>query len=371
MISNFRINIISCFIFLLIISGCGNHLLEKGLVMQKNYTDTIHFDRKFNWITFPIALNGTQTTVIFDTGAGISVFKNDETVKQKSNMSVEDAHGQRKMLGLETKSDIQIGSISYRNTTLAHTKFIPQLNCLCDGVLGNTVLRKSNWLVNIKAQTLIFTDKTIETAHTTEFPLHYLYGNRVFTNVMINDITVKNCMLDWGGSFEIELPNSYYDKLYTNQKPKNQYHKIQTSSGLYGKAQPDTSLRVMGKIRFNNYEIDSVVIAFSKKKECRIGTKFLERFKTMGIDNKNNKIYLSKTILPRQSSYRDLSFSVDIDSSKFIVENIVLEDTTQTSPRLGNELLFLNEKKVSDFLNYCEFFNWMMKMTTICSYSKK
>ncbi len=367
---NFKTNIFSCFISSLIFVGCGNRLLEKGSVVQKNYTDTIHFDRKLNWITFPITLNEVPTIVIFDTGAGISIFKNDTTSGQKNNMNVEDAHGKKKNLELETKSDIRIGKINYKNTSLARTEFITKLNCMCSGILGNTVLRKSNWQTDLKAKTLILTDGVIDTTNSTELPLHYLFGNRIFTDISINRITIKNCMLDWGGSFEIELPLSFYDKLYTTAKPQNQYHKIQTSSGLYGKALPDTSLRVLGKIRFYNYDIDSVVIAFGKQKECRIGTKFLERLKTMSVDNRKHKLYLSKKILPRQSIYRDLPFSVDLDSSKFIVENIVIEDSAQVKLKLGDEILLLNNKKASDFLDYCEFFNWMMKMEAITSFRK-
>jgi hypothetical protein len=351
----------------IILAACNSSkILQQGRAKHTNYCDTIRYNQYLDWAIVPVKINGVQKHFIFDTGAGVSIANHDVSnqLHGRSKMNITDANGVSRKINYFTCKKLELNKVKYLNTCMLEMQFIPILHCMCDGILGSTIIAKSNWKIcNSDSYIIQSNKKILPDQNCISIPFKYACGNRIFSTLQLNDCTIDSCLVDWGGNFEFEMPFELYEKLVKKENADSIFTKIQSPSGIYGKSTPDTVVRVLGKMSFFGHTIDSVSITFSRQKERRIGVKLLSRFKSVVIDNSTSTLYFDNEILPRKSRYIDLPVNIDLENHKFLVDNVLINASVLPSYlSYGTEIAELNGRKPADFVNYCDFVKFKMQL---------
>ena len=345
------------FICLLIVSSilsCSKRInvFKTGTIHSKNYCDTIPYDKNNKFIVLPVNVNGKAKKLIFDTGADIVVFPKDST-KSAIHGTLKDSNGNTTVCGITPIHSFEISNETLTDLYSFNLDFPTPFLCFCNGIIGNTILKSSNWLIN--ENELIFSTNHFDIAgKKLLLDIFYYSSNRLHSNLIINGCRLDTCLVDYGGLFDIELSTKFYTKNKVSFKPNKTTQEITASYGANGKSLPDTVLRLNCNINFNGLQIDSVNIVFKKNGEHRLGINFLKRFKTIVINNSNQHLLISNSINAAKSPKESL-FSFDLINGLFVVDSKIINESGASDLNIGDKFAEINSIKSSDFKNYCDF----------------
>jgi hypothetical protein len=188
--------------------------------------------------------------------------------------------------------------------------------------------------------------------------IFYYSSNRLHSNILINNIPIDTFLFDYGGTYDIELPKSFYEKNKTSFKPNKITNQIKTTYNAIGKSLPDTVLRLNCNINFNGIQIDSVNIVFRHYKEKRVGYLFLRRFKDVVINNSSGKLFFSDLVKTTKPIQHEPIFKFDLINGFFVVDSKILNELSSSKLNIGDKFVEINSFKSNEFKTYCDFFDW-------------
>jgi len=236
-------------------------------------------------------------------------------------------------------------------------EFPEVFNCFGKGLLGNNVIKASDWLV--ENDKIVFSNHPIEINSKLSLSFFYYGANRLHTNFEINGCSIDTCLIDYGGLFDMELPISSYEKIKEHIQINSLNNELGSSMGLHGKETYSQTI-VNCNIDFNGLKIDSVNINIKERSEKRVGLIFMKRFKQVAINNSTLKIEfgeLKEDYFNPNSAHKNL-YSFDLVNHRYIVDYIAQNDTLCPELKIGDSFTEINSKKATDFSSYCEFLPW-------------
>jgi hypothetical protein len=328
------------------------NLFRTGTLSSKNYCDTLFYDKNNEHIVLPVIVNGKPKKVIFDTGADFIVFPNDSS-DSKIKCNLTDAYGNVSQCNVMLIQSLGISNKSITNLYSINVDHLPApFLCSCDGLIGNNVIKSSNWLID--ESKLVFSNRPFDVFDKqVTLNIFYYDSNRLFSNVIINDNMLDTCLFDYGGNFDIQLPYKYYEHFKESFKPNRINNKISTSYGVNGISAPDTVLSINCNVNFNGIQIDSVNIDFVKKGEKRLGYIFLKRFNKVVINNTTNQLLIDT--LRRNTNYTEPLYLFDWIDGHFVVSRTIVENK---DVKIGDRYDEINSAKGNSFSDYCDFLKW-------------
>lgn len=342
-------------LFILTISSCNRriNIFKTGKLDSTIILDSIDYINNGKCIVLPITIKGDSNHFLFDTGADIVLTKINQS-DTNYNAQIIDSNGKIKKCKISELHDLKINKHLITGLYSFSSELPQPLLCFANGVIGNTILRSCNWLIN--KNKVYYSTNSFKIDDSISLNTFFYSSNRLFSNFQLNEVHIDTCLIDYGGRFDLELPLELYLKHKEKFVSNYQFQKIKTDYGINGKSNPDTVLSMNCNITFNNIPIDSVNINFKSKSEKKIGYLFLKRFSVVAINNLDNRILFSGLTRDEFKKY-DMIYSFDLINGFFAVESKILnKDILQVD--LGNRFIQINNKKSTDFIDYCEFLTW-------------
>ena len=238
--------------------------------------------------------------LIFDTGSELSLILDWSDL----SYSKKKKYGSIKVIGLDktsNKEDIYYVKSLYLDTINVRKTFVVQiesdrlskqgLQILNNGVIGMNIISKSNWFINFK-------DMTIESRSHDDYidslfkspVLKFSYHNKLYpqTSFFVNDIEIKDILIDSGASHSIKFSSSQKEEILQKSKILDSLSVI--NLGLYSNletAQPVTKYRVE-QLKVNDVTLEDIWIQFTDVQKPSIGIAFLRKYEKVYI-NTNDK----------------------------------------------------------------------------------
>jgi len=342
--------------FLFISCSKTINYFRTGKFIASNYKDTIAIDPSNPYIIIPVEVNNNQRNLIFDTGADLVCFTPD-SIQSKRHINVFDSNGKSQLKEIQFLQSLDIGDQNIKNVYAFEMEFPEVFNCFGKGLLGNNVIKASDWLV--ENDKIVFSNHPIEINSKLSLSFFYYGANRLHTNFEINGCSIDTCLIDYGGLFDMELPISSYEKIKEHIQINSLNNELGSSMGLHGKETYSQTI-VNCNIDFNGLKIDSVNINIKERSEKRVGLIFMKRFKQVAINNSTLKIEfgeLKEDYFNPNSAHKNL-YSFDLVNHRYIVDYIAQNDTLCPELKIGDSFTEINSKKATDFSSYCEFLPW-------------
>jgi hypothetical protein len=252
----------------------------KGALISDVSNTIIQFDTIKGLMILPVKYKGEMKNFIFDTGAFSSLIRQNND--SKNIISVGGASNREVNMSFETIPSLKIGDFDFQET-LALFNELEGLDKNVDGIIGQTIIRNTNWLINYPKKELILTKndisddsfKTIKIIREDTAP---------YTNVTIDGVDYK-CVLDLGSSSYLSIPegSKLAEKVLSKYKFTDYTRDTWTIGGLNKDYEKTSILPVMkiGDIEFNNVKMN-----VKKTSQLRIGLPFFSNYQIF-IDNKN------------------------------------------------------------------------------------
>lgn len=328
-----------------------------GKIIASDYKDTIAIDPSNLYIVIPIEVNDNQRNLIFDTGADLVIFTPDR-LPSKRHIYVRDSNGKSHSKDIQFLHSLNLGNQKIKNIFAVEMEFPEVFNCFGKGLLGNNVIKASDWL--IENDKIVFSNHPFEIKSNFSLSFFYYGSNRLHTNFKINGCAIDTCLIDYGGIFDMELPISSFEKIKEHIQINSLNNELGSSMGLHGKETYSQTI-VNCNIDLNGTRIDSININVKENSEKRVGLTFMKRFKQIAINNSTLKIEFGelkeKYIEPNNT--RQKLYSFDLVNHRFIVDFVALNDSLCPELKIGDSFTEINSKKATEFSSYCEFLSWI------------
>lgn len=343
------------FLTLITFLSCSKQInvFRTGTLSSRNYCDTLSYDKNNKYIVLPVIVNGKLRKMMFDTGADIVVLPKDSSISNiKCNLS--DINGNVTQCNITPIYSLGLSNYNFTNLYSFNLDLPTPFLCFADGIIGNNVIKSSNWLIN--ENKLVFSNRPFDIIDKqVSLDIFYYNSNGLFSNLIINGNRLDTCLIDYGGLYDIELSKSFYEKNLASFNPNKITHQIYTSYGANGKSLPDTIFRLNCDINFNGLKIDSVNIVIKYKGKNRIGLQFLKRFEQVAINNTDRKFVFGNLIMATKSSQQECIFSFDLTNGFFVVDSKILNEPNCSGLNIDDKFVEINTIKSSEFKNYCDF----------------
>ncbi|HLO45680.1 MAG TPA: hypothetical protein VK175_15180 [Leadbetterella sp.] len=253
-----------------------------------------------------------------------------------------------------------IGSYVF-NDLKDHTADMAFLHCADLYLLGQNVIKKLNWKFDFDKMELYVSKNPFELAQNEiVWPITSYKGNRPHINYSLGSKTYKNLLVDTGftGIFELDSTNSEFLEIYSQKQKSGKSHEIITSSmGLMGLGKPSLNRH----FRIDSLFIDQTLfsdlpVVINPSAEPKIGIYFFHNYcKTTTFNFSNNTILLD--LRPQKLDEKPLlDGRVSIQNGKFIITAKAIGNNSSIKElNINDEILTVNNKRVSDFKDECEF----------------
>lgn len=354
-----NIKISLCLIILFTFQSCN--ILNKGFSKDKA---KISFDYTDDLIFVPVEIQGEKYNFLFDTGSYSVISENViEEINGKtlisSNDSLKDASGQRKKVEQYNVQNINVGE----NLNLKEAPFlVSNLNDLSknlcvqvDGVIGSNVMQVfPKWKIDYRNKEITVFNKKESDLLKEGIPVQ-LEDNGVLTmNLKIGN---KNVIagLDTGNNSSFSISKNKSDDLNINRRKL--IESIGINQTTYYDSQKDTTyLGYFDSLKIGDIQVSNVKYEVGNTFKNLIGNKFLERFGSIIIDYKSQKIFFenqnSKPKVESQFGFSPYYFDGYVLVSKILKDS----PATKAGIKLGDTIFSINKKKLYGISNekWCE-----------------
>ncbi len=355
------------FIFSLLLASCKTirQISNEEIAMQSG-CENLLFEGKTP--LFPLEINNTKTTFIFDTGATISALLDSTVIENFSEKdfskfgSTKGANGKKvsnKRFAIKFKSNV----FESNNKVLTFIN-MPISPCQREkrsykGILGLDVFFDKNL-----SMFLNFTDNKV--CNITDQQLQQYLSNNQYqllkSKCKMNQITVYLTIegkeypfkLDTGYTGSVVMP---FDKRRVFQNNK----KLELEGSLFQTISSHTNgfetIYEKMPVAFGAYNLEAKVNVSTSIKAQNIGITFIKAFDWL-IDYNHNKVYIKRNQNAIESKFnRKISYYAKADQGQL---QIVVKEKSQTQYQLGDQIISVNGEKVTAE-NQCELHDLLNK----------
>lgn len=279
------------FISILLFSNCYSQkkeqLAKQGIVKEKDYLIEIPFRYIDKHIFIEVVISGKKYNFLFDSGYELSVIDKDIAkeidYKPKKQIEISGSSFTMEKVELIEIPKISISTINFDNTNgiLQNLAFIKKNydSIEVNGIIGNNLMRKSNWQIDYQKKTIKISDKadSFKIAKNA-YPIK-LYGKNWGISYLDLTINTKKhkFLFDLGSSGKFTADTTFLkflDVKSTELVKSGNHYKVPVK-----------------KIILDKIEILNQIISIEKGVSSLIGNGFFENY-LLTIDWNNNKLYL-------------------------------------------------------------------------------
>jgi Aspartyl protease len=274
--------------------------LNQGIIVQKEFCDTIPFKYVRNKIIIEVKINGEKKNFILDTGSTLCI--SDEIQgKMKNpiwgNFSPVDAYGQKRQISFIKGKELQLGSVTFRKipSGVISTKNIDFLSCIdFDGFIGSNLLRNCILHIDIDRKEIILTNNIHKLNLKNTFKTSLILDNQSnpLLQLNLNNKLKFYGLFDSGADDFITMSNKTLNVALEKGTTKvlNQGYGV-GGIGMFGVDKSEVKKRLISNnLKWGNDEISDFVTEFSSKSYDAIGMELAD-YGSITIDYLNKKFY--------------------------------------------------------------------------------
>jgi len=328
--------------------------------------DTIRFEKINRLIKIPVSINDKVYYFMFDTGAMMSVIREDNTVGlDKTNSSRKKMHDSNKNVTTQTTYEVKslkIGKSDIRNLTIITFPDSPLFKCLgVDGIIGIDIIKQFDWLIDFKEQTIVKIDPSETLKGYDDFVAMDFHHSKLRPKIRLR---TGNNVVDF--LFDSGANTNYVDRK-SYDKIKNEI--IQTF---------DEVTSTSGASSFEKQSKESLIV-FNARLSKPDSTKHEVSFNTTSVGENtigndfwgNNQLFLSwtknKLLFRNTDPDKEKSFGITfrIEKDTMVVKTLVYTDAIKLSGmKIGDKVKSINGKTFKD---NCELLTYQVlsKETTL------
>ena len=344
-------------------------LQNKGILWSKNFDLNIPFiEKKGGWVILKLKINGIERRFIFDTGSGINVIDPSALaglgLTKIGFTKASDSSGKERYNDVYGSDNLKIDSLTFSDVAFLASSLPDIIACEgIDGILGNTIISKLNWVIDYDTQKIRLTDTKIEKGEGKEV-YFYLENNVHRVTLELGDNSFEHCTLDFGCAAAIMFPKNILSSKVIETKLKEglYYESVSASFGLYGKTKSDTSQNlIIPKFKLREITLDSTNVLIEKNVgHILVGVSVFSKYK-IAIDNVNRRyIFYSRKNTGNFISTKRRPISVSWENKKLVIDQVKLcSSVSLNDVQIEAEVKSLNGKTAKNFKSYCEFDQWL------------
>jgi len=273
--------ILSLLILSIIISCASSRAQKQGTVQPENFKYKTDFFTAKSVIVLPININGNEKNFLFDTGADFSLIQRDSLLGTTGTF--DGASNREAEFGNETIKSLKIGTVDFQNTFALNgdLKGLKEQISNFGGILGQTVINKSNWLIDYPKKTMSISNENLADKDFTKIKIKRKNG-APYTYITIDGEKYK-VVIDFGSSSDFNLPqdSKLAKKLLSSYNFKDNDRERYTIGGLQTVTE---KVGIIPTITLGDLEFHNVETTINISSQPRIGIGFFKNYQVY-IDN--------------------------------------------------------------------------------------
>jgi Aspartyl protease len=287
-------------IFPFYIYGQNKIDFNQGIIVQKDFCDTLPFEYVRNKIIVDVKINGQKKKFILDTGATLCISDNiQEDMKNPilGYASGVDAYGQKRQVSFVTLRELQLGNLTFQKipSGVINLKNIEFLSCFnADGFIGSNLLKNCIVHIDTEKKYIVLTDNinklNLKNVYKTSLILDS--QSEPYLQLNLNNKLIFYALFDSGADDFITISNRTLKTAIKKGTIKllNQGYGI-GGVGMFGAEKAERKKRLIGRnVKFGSDEITDFVTEFSSKSYDAIGMELAD-YGTITIDYINKEFY--------------------------------------------------------------------------------
>lgn len=340
-------------------SGCIRFSnLDRGTYIQPSKEPTsIPFEWINELIIIETEVNGVKGKFLLDNGFSLSAINLDFAEKagitfKGSGTSLNDANDQNVQSQETTVDSVKIGEHLFLKTGFYSVNTFKFFPCdTIDGVIGASIINKTNWKVFPKKQEIQICSTPFE-MEGQKLPITFSDNNSSFVEVQLNENRFK-CKIDMGNTTPLQLKaNPSYQ-----HKTAERIGIGSLSAGGLGKA--DTTWVIIEKqILFVDHQqlpLPSTVLLKRKMKyQGYLGMGYLKQM-NFAFNPTKKEMILGSIQDENTEEYYYYGCAIYLVDGKWVIIRINNGDPAIKGIQLFDEVTHINEIPFSEFSNFCSF----------------
>lgn len=347
---------VSLFILIatLLLSCSTSKYMMQGTVENQNFFKEIPFQLINNLIIVTVEIDSKNYNLIFDTGAEVHLF--DKSLSSQINFTpikkvkVNSSTSSKKGQLVASIPKISLDGIEFNNTAavfLDLSAVSKVLGCMpIHGLLGNNLVRKSNWQIDYQNQVIRVTDdfsklKTSKNAH--RLKMNAGKSGNIYFDVKIAGVDIKSTF-DTGFNGKIQV-----NKVELLKKFEHKTIEGILGANALGVMIGEENYAIVENFQIENLPLQNQQIIFESDASSLIGNKFWNHF-TLTIDWKNDELILDpiKTLDKDELSFFEIMPSPNYEEGVIKIQRRIKGSKNHTDIPLGTKVLKINKHDVSN-----------------------
>jgi len=360
-------------ISLILLSSCtiSSDFNRGYLIPAKQQPVSIPFTRTSRLIVLDAKINGVVGTFIFDNGFSYSAVNQSFATRAGINFdnysSIKDANNKRAKLREATVDSVDINGQIFKDTGFYLVNTLAFLPCdEIDGIIGASIIRKSNWKINFQTKTLQISSIPFK-SEGFRLNTHFKNNNTTLTELEIQgkSITTK---IDLGSTNSLKLSKKKYINLFQNVLAEKQLGIQSLSATGLGNNQTSYYTKDSYTLGQNKNLLPTssrVLLRNNLKYEGYLGIDYFDEYEF--IINSINNEYLLNLVDDHPIKEREISYGISL----YLVNGIwkvVLKDANDKNIQSINAMDTIEKidgKSIINFKDICSIRKYIKNKTEL------
>lgn len=344
----------------------ANKLAKGGSVQQDHFLEEIPFEMKMGLIILKVEIAGHLYNFLLDSGAPNIISTELAQQLKLSNLigtNVTDGGGKQSSLSLVSIDTISIGKINFLNTAaiISPLNLSKELSCLkVDGLIGSNLMRNAVWKIDFKRNVITMSNELNSLkvpSNAAKIPFSVDRMGLPYTDVKINNLTIKNVLFDLGSNGHFNLSEKAIKNILLESPSLPKLNSFGSSmSGAFGSSNNDSTLFLkvpnfaMGDVQLEN-------LIMREGYSSLIGMEFFKKY-TIVFDWKAKQLLLLNEEPYQNSDYYAFGFVCNKNENELIVTALFENSpASEAAMQLGDQILLINGVNYETFTDelYCEW----------------
>jgi hypothetical protein len=330
---------------------------DAGLLPQRTMLRKGHL---FVWAD----IQGQTGWFLWDTGADLTVL--DQTwakplaLKEVAKGQVRDAHRRQQTLAFCEIDALTLQGARFEEVgaVMADLSALELCEIPLAGILGQTVIRRANWLIRFSDSTLALSSaKLVPDSGAQMLPLTLRRG-RPYLSLEVGTNEPTLCKLDYGSTGTVDLPLAQpASRRLLEQFDSQRY--VGAGRGLFGWATPDSAYRTwVDTLRLGGLLIPAVALNLSRHTGAKVGTEVLGRYDAW-LNPKAKALWLGPLAQPLPKP--EASFGLTL---RWVAGTLMIQSLFDRGGHPGQSLrplqtlYSLQGRRADSFAGPCDFSAW-------------
>lgn len=351
-------------LFVIVLFSCSPATFKtQGTIVNQNFFNEIPFELVNDLIIVKVEIDSKSYNLAFDSGAEIHAL--DERIASQINfktikkLKVNSTTGSKRGQLLAEIPELSIDGIKFNNTAavfLDLSAIDKMIGCYpIHGLLGNNLMRKSNWQIDYQNKVIRVTDDFSKLK--TSNDAHRLKMNAGKSGNIYFDIKIA------GKNITSTFDTGYNGKLKVNEMTLLKGLPYQTVEGILGAnavgvTKGEVSYAIVKNFQIEDIEFQNQQVDFNKESSSLIGNGFWKNF-TLTIDWKNDELILDpKNEFEKDSlEFFELIIAPNYEKNIIEIHKRIKGIKNHTDISIGTQVLKVNEYDVSNLedTKLCDF----------------